>query len=298
MIYNFKKETKLYLVRAGLRYTLDTYSDLTFSQTFNETPRKVKTLHEPYNMFDEVVIVKANPANFTFTMPLLTQGDLNIVKDLMLDYETTGATLKTFDLYVQSNTETYKIEKAVIENAIFQITRDSVVVINISGSAAKLQKFTDAIPGILIARSSSMTHIIPTAMQVMVDSVEQPHISAIGLELQNSVRWLEAATIHNGINVTSASETVFPEAFVVEGRVFSGSVQQYITPDTNADTNTWKTNVPISIKIGAVSPNWLMQFVLPRAVYTNRVNPDEIYMHNYDFRLLGSPSDLKTVIQI
>ncbi len=66
-VYNFKKKVKFFVVIDGLRYQIEINPDVSFSQTFNEEQRKVKTLHDPKNMFDRASITNASPANFNFT---------------------------------------------------------------------------------------------------------------------------------------------------------------------------------------------------------------------------------------
>ncbi|RZK44450.1 MAG: hypothetical protein EOO61_03770, partial [Hymenobacter sp.] len=151
-IYNFKKDTKVYIVRGANRYTLDVYPDFNFSQTFDETAVPVKTLHSQFDMAENAVITKANPANFNFTVPILYENDLNIVFDLLLDYETgvPEATLKTADIYFANSSEIYKIEKCAFESGVFQLQNSAVITISLSGTGKKLSKYTGTIPGTVI----------------------------------------------------------------------------------------------------------------------------------------------------
>ena len=298
MIYNFKKETKVYVVVAGLRYTLDVYPDLTFSQTFNETSVPVKTLHSQYDMFENAVITKANPANFTFTVPMLYEADLNIVYNLLLDYDTgqPEATLKTADLYFETNSEVYKIEKCAFESGTFQIQKDAAMTLNLSGSGKKLSKFTGAIPGTLQARSATRSFGRVTAMEILIKGSVQPYISAVTVEVKNNVTWVDFATLQNSQSVKDASGTMYPEAFVVGSRVLSGTIQQYVTDETRTNVNGWSTSAPISISAGELGKASLFKVTIPAAVYTNRLEVQDLYTQSYDFRMVSNPATLSSVI--
>ena len=71
-------------------------------------------------MFEGSTITKANPATFTVEVPLTIEKDESIVIDLLSDLvETTDAgvttqQLKSFDMYVQTGSSTFKIENAVM----------------------------------------------------------------------------------------------------------------------------------------------------------------------------------------
>lgn len=288
--YNFKKNTKLYVVRNGVRYLLDIYPDLTFSQTFNETNVPVKTLHSQYDMFEGAVITSANAANFSFSAPILLEGDLNILFELLMDYDETSseATLKTADLYVESNTEVYKLEKAVFETGTFQIVKDRPLMVSIAGTASKLSKHVGAIPGMLLPRKTTRTFSLVTSMAVNVASVLQKYITAVTIELRNDVRWNDFSTLQNSIGISGASGTQFPGAFVVGSRVLSGTIQQYITDETNT-VNTWGNNVPISVQVGSVGATWNLEFLIPNAVFTNRLEVQDVYVQSYEFRMTSNP---------
>lgn len=296
--YNFKKDTKLHVVRNGLRYTLDIYPDISFSQTFNETNVPVKTLHSQYNMFENAVITKANPANFTFTIPMLLEGDMGIVLELLTDYDTTSdeATLKTSDLYVESNSEVYKLEKAVFESGTFQIVKNALISLSIAGTARKLRKYTDGLPGVPQARTATRTFSATTAMMVAIAGTVQDRITAVSIELKNDVQWMEFATLHNSMGISDVSGTMFPETFFVSSRTLSGTIQQYVTDETNSNVNSWNTNTSINVQVGNLGSDWTLQFLIPTAVFTNRVEVQDLLIQSYDFRMTSNV-DLSTVIK-
>lgn len=296
--YNFRKDSKVYVVRGGLRYVLDVYPDLTFSQTFNETNVPVKTLHSQYDMFEGAVITKANPANFTMTIPVLDESDMDVLISLLVNYDNTSteATINSADLYVENNSEVYKLEMAVIETGTFTIARDSIIVLSLSGSARKLSKHVGAIPGTLQARSSTRTYAIPTRVEVMLGATTLTNVAGLSIELSNDVQWVDFATLQNSLVINGASETMFPEVFVVGSRTLSGNIQQYITDETNTTVQSWSTSTSLSIKAGNLGSGWALEFALPSVVYTNRLDPQEVYIQSFDFRMNANPTDLSLVI--
>ena len=76
-MYNFKKNAKLYIVEldatgsALKQHSIEIYSDITASQTFDEQGYKRKTLHNLTDLHDYAVVNNANVANFSFTTPVL-----------------------------------------------------------------------------------------------------------------------------------------------------------------------------------------------------------------------------------
>jgi hypothetical protein len=288
--YNFKKDSKFYVVRSGLRYSLDVYPDFSCSQTFEETAVQVKTLHSQFDMFEDATITKASPANFSLTCPILVEHDLDIMLELLKDYDgnTIEAQMKTADLYVVSNSETYKLEKAVIEGGTFTLSNNAPITLSLSGSASKLSRYVGTVPGTPVARSATRTYGRITTLAVTVGGVLQPSITSVSIELKNNVQWLDFATLQNSLQISGASGTQFPGAFVVSSRVLSGTIQQYLTDETATNANTWNTNSSINVKASHAGTT-MLEFAIPKVVYTNRLEVQDLFLQSYDFRMSGNP---------
>ena len=120
MSYSFLRESKLYIVYSGTKYRIYTSSAISLNQTFAEDSYSVKTLHDQSKMFENTSITKANPASFYFDVPLTIEKDESIVIDLLGDLLATSDSdietqqLKSFDIYVQTGSRTFKLESAVI----------------------------------------------------------------------------------------------------------------------------------------------------------------------------------------
>lgn len=295
--YNFKRNTEFYIVYGGLKYKLDVYKGVTFSQTFSEESVVKKTLHNPNNNFDGVSIVKAAPANFNFTIPLLNEDDLKIVFNLLIDYD--GYNIKSFDLYADSDHGVYKIQTAVIESGAFRISTKEPLSLEISGSGSKLSRVGDSssytIPGTLQTRSSTTTYVIPRILKCTVSGSTLDYVTGVTLELQNKIAWTENKTLQASLAVTDETNTIYPSSYTLEGRILSGSLTQYVTSDSYVDGQTWDTDAPITIQTGA-GPSYTLEISIPSAVYTNRITPDELYTQTFDFRMLTNPSALSSVI--
>ena len=112
MSYSFLRESKLYIVYSGTRYRIYTSSAISLNQTFAEDSYSVKTLHDQSKMFEGSTINKANPASFSFDVPLTIEKDESVIITLLGNL--TDGQLKKFDIYVVTTNSTFKLENAII----------------------------------------------------------------------------------------------------------------------------------------------------------------------------------------
>lgn len=299
--YSFKQNCKVYLVQGNLRWKIEVYPDLTFSQTFEEKSHNVKTLHDQNAMFEDATINKANPADFSFTCLLVKGDDFNVIGNWLTLRNGLGSdeALTTYDIYVDNGVDIFKITKGVAVRATFQMIRDQLITVSLQGTASQLTKFGPtgtAIPGVLQVRDEVHTPIIIRRLVIELDGVVLPNIAGLTLELSNEVQWIEYDTLHKSLYVTSASDTQVPEAFVVSKKVLSGTIQQYLT-DTNSDNlQSWSTNSTLRIRVGDSSVYYL-DINMPKVVFTNRIQPDVLFSQAYDFRLISSPTNVYDVLK-
>jgi len=296
-VYNFKKEAKVYIVKDGLRYLLDVYPDLGISQTFTESSIEVKTLHAQYDVFDKAIINTANPANFNVTIPVLAESDMSIVLNLLRDYNSGEANIASFDIYIENiGGEVYELKTAVIESGTIQIPRDGIITLSISGTASKLSRYTIALPGTLQSRTTR-THIIPSLFGIKIAGTELANVTGISIELKNTIKWLDNATIHKSMSVINHSNTIYPEKYILEARVLSGTIQQYTTNENNSTVNTWAVGSSILVRAGDSKTNWYIEVNIPSSVYTNRLELQDLYVQSFDFRMNSNPSDITQIIK-
>ena len=287
MSYSFLKESKLYLVYGGNKYRIYTTSAITFSQTFAEDSYPVKTLHDQSKMFEGSTITKANPANFSFEVPLTAEKDESIVITLLSDL--TDAQLKSFDLYVQTGSSILKLENAVITNADFSFATREQFSVAISGQGTKLTRAGNesyTIPGSLQSESSTRTPqtIYPV---VTIDSLDMSSILSANVSISTEISWTKYDNLHDSLSVTNSSNAMFPSTYTIGKRIASGAITQYQN-DNNItqfdDFNTSSNLILKAVETGkASSDSGFFQLQLNPVSYTARMGVAEVYTQSYDF---------------
>jgi hypothetical protein len=280
-MYNFKKNTKVFLVKDELRYKLEVYPDLSVSQTFDEQGYKRKTLHTLADLHEHAVIVKANPANFSMTVPIFDQA--TIQKELELSCDYTAGQAPSFDLYIESDNVIYRLEKCVFENTVFNLDRAQVLTASLSGSASKITKVT-SIPGTLQATPERQFARI-TNFCAKIGTTTLDYIANATIEFSNDIEW----TKNDTVNAAVAGEVSFPQNYVLTGRQVNGSFTQFLTDANKSELSDYSTILPIEIKVNTN----LLVFDLPSAVFTRREETGDLFTRTYDFRL---NSNAETVI--
>ncbi len=287
MSYSFLKESKLYLVYGGNKYRIYTNSAITFNQTFAEDSYPVKTLHDQSKMFEGSTITKANPANFSFEVPLTTEKDESIVITLLSDL--TDAQLKSFDIYVQTGSSTFKIENAVITNADFAFgTRDQFLVA-VSGQGTKLTRAGNesyTIPGTAQSESATRT---PLAIYpvITLDSLSMGSIVSANVSISTEISWTKYDNLHDSLSVTSSSNAMFPSTYTIDKRIASGAIMQYQTDNNITQFDDFNTSSDLTLKAvetgKASSDSGFFQLQLNPISYTARMNVADVYTQSYDF---------------
>ncbi len=298
--YNIKKDAKVYLVHNSTRYQLEVTEEISFSQTFTDQTYSKRTLHNLNHFFDESNIKKANPANFEFTIPIIMENDLNIVHNLLLDYDTAGGhSLKDFDLYIETPHIVYKLDKCVITNGTYIIEKLETLTLGIQGQASKLTK-EPSLPGTgqglsIAARTNTLgfqqiKHLVATIGSTnMLDSLFRASV-----EVQNDIKWTPYETVDDALTVTTASTSMYPSNFTLEKRIVSGSFSRYTTPDNDSDVQTWDTDQAIVLQAGMTATTGF-HFNLDKCTFTTRAMVDEVFSHTYDWKLNSNPTDLRDV---
>ena len=287
MSYSFLKESKLYLVYGGNKYRIYTNSAITFNQTFAEDSYPVKTLHDQSKMFEGSTITKANPANFSFEVPLTTEKDESIVITLLSDL--TDAQLKSFDIYVQTGSSTFKIENAVITNADFAFgTRDQFLVA-VSGQGTKLTRAGNesyTIPGTAQSESATRT---PLAIYpvITLDSLSMGSIVSANVSISTEISWTKYDNLHDSLSVTSSSNAMFPSTYTIDKRIASGAIMQYQTDNNITQFDDFNTSSDLTLKAvetgKASRDSGFFQLQLNPVSYTARMGVADVYTQSYDF---------------
>ena len=305
--YNFLRESNVHLVYGGSRYLLKTAPDVSFSQTFAEDAYEVKTLHDQTKMFQGTSITKANPANFSFSVSLTTEKDETIVKALLTDYDATeGQTrINTFDLYIVTGESTFKLDECVITNGDFNLSKGSPLTLSVSGQASKLERVGHgydplegltpySLPGSLVSASSTRTPTL-SLIDVEVGGSDVSNIISATLSVQNEISWTPYETLQSSLSVTNASNAMYPSEFTLGRRVVSGNITQYLTDSNSSTSQTFNTDTTVRVKT-IVNGSTFLDANLGNCMFTKRMEQGEVLTQTFDYRLVGNPANLSTVI--
>ena len=293
--YNIKKQTKVYLVYSGNRYELEVSPDVSFGQTFTDTTKSVKTLHSQ-DFFEKSNIKKANPANFEFTIPIFKENDIEVVHDRLLD-------CATFDLYISTQQDVFKLEKAVITNGTYGIERSTPLTLTVSGQASKLSKVgtfgSYTVPGPVQSSTANRTYLRTTEITNTLNSADiSSETISINAELQNDIQWTPYTTVQGGISATSRSNAEFPENFTIGKKTFSGTIVRYLCDTNNSLVNDFDETATLRIKAGQTIGGSFFgfDFNMPACSFTNRSAVSEIFTQSYDWKLTDNSQALNLTI--
>jgi len=244
-------------------------------------------------MFEGSTITKANEANFSFDVPLTIEKDESIVMDLISDL-VDSEQLKSFDIYIQTGSSTFKIENCIVATATFMFNPREQFKISVEGQGTKLTRAGDenySIPGSAQSESSTRTPLLVYPV-VSVDSLNMSSIIGTTLTIQNDITWTPYETLQESLAVTSVSNAMFPSAYTIPGRVVSGAIRQYQTDNNITQFDDFSTNSNITLKAVQVgkadSDSGFFSININPAMFTARMNVENTYTQSYDFRSLDN----------
>ena len=311
MSYSFLRESKLYIVYGGNKYRIYTSSAITFNQTFAEESYSVKTLHDQSKMFEGSSITKANPASFSFDVPLTIEKEESPVLTLASDLNSSNI-LTSFDMYIQTGSSTFKLEGAVITSASFDFVPQNQVTMRVEGEGKKLTRVGNEsydwhsaytapsgsnwdTDGSNQLSSSTRTPLIVYPV-ITLTGKDMSHILSINLNIQNEMTWTPYETLHDSLDSTM----MFPSAHTVEKRIISGEIRQYQTDNNVIQFDDFSTDTQLTIKaikVGEASnATPFFQIAIDPIMFTARMQPTEVYTQSYDFRSLRNTDPVSTQI--
>ena len=283
--YSFLKEAKVYIVYGTTKKQLD-ISSVSFSQTFTEETRSVKTLHNQNNMFEGSVINTANPANFELRTNLLIEDASKIVFDRLTD-------TNSFDLYISTESDVFKLEKCVITNGTINIERLRPLSLSISGQASKLIPGSSVPSGMTLrTASSSRTYNLNKDLFVSLGSANiSDHLVAVSIELQNDIQWIPYKTVQ------TAAGTRYPTQYTVSKRVLAGNIRRYLNDDTESNSQSYGKNQALRIKAGTLIGGLFkgIDFNSTNCSLTQRVQTGTVFTKNTDWRMVQNPASVAGV---
>ena len=323
-IYQFLENADVYLQpSAGTdTYKLDiTPEGVSFSQTFTEHTYAKKTLHQQSHNIKEGSISKANPADFSFTIPLLRENDFDTIFNLLVDLNTSD-TLDTFNLFFFVDNSAYIIEKCVFTNGNFPINNASPLSIQLSGQGTRLYVYNAPTTGIhqgkivdslgnlsalfqsqtdvpkftqanIVARSNTR-NFLPLTEAILIEtyapagSNRSESVANLNIELQNNISWVGYTTVHKRLSVTDNSNSQYPDNFTLKNRSLAGNASYYVGKDRSAST-AWIEGTEFTITAFSRSnnTNYGLKLIAPLNI-TTRVTPGSVITNSYDWRLASN----------
>ena len=298
-VYNFRRESSVFIVHGGSRYAINTTPEVSISQTFAEDSYTVKTLHDQTKMFSGTTITKANPANFSFSVYLTEEKDETIVKSLLTEYDTSSGEqlVKTFDLYVVSTESTFKIENCHINSGDFMFDIGQPLTLAVSGQGEKLTRAGDStftVPGTVVSPSATYTPTTPV-LDVEIGGTDVPNLVSATLNVQNNTNFKGYDTLQDSLSVTNNTNAMYPSGFTLEDRVVAGNITQFLTSNNSSTFFDFSTNSNITLKT-LLNGGTFFQAALTGCMFTKRIQVGEAFQDVIDFRLASSPANLNTII--
>lgn len=238
--FRFLKEASLYVVYGSNKYKLDT-NEISFSQSFKEKSYEVKTIQEQ-SSFEGSVINEANPANFSFNVPLLKEVRNKVVVDRLIDCE-------SFDLYISTEQDVLKLQKCVIQDGTFEINKSRPLRLAVSGEASKLSNYTGTIPGTLQNTTvTASTYTMATIDTLTLDGEDiSSDVVSLTVELQNDIDWNKYNTLQGTYSTTSASTSMYPSNYTIGTRMLGGTITKYLKDDAILD---WGVDKELTLTLG------------------------------------------------
>ena len=106
--------------------------------------------------------------------------------------------------------------------------------------------------------------------------------------------------MHGALSATTPDTSMYPSSFSLSKKILSGSITAYLTNINAAEAQTWDSSAQIQIKAGnGLSSNSFRGFNFGPATcsYTNRANTGDVFIHNYDWRMIQNPTNLADELQ-
>lgn len=318
--FEFRREGRVWLedttVSPSQYYLLHTTRDVTFSQTFQEQGVGRRTLHDRTKFVEGSSITRANPADFSFTLYMI-DGEFGFEHqhkplNFLLNTNSTTEGIDSFNLYFvysdYSPEAYYKLEKCVFTSGSFNIPRNGLMTVNLSGTASKLDRREDSFSTTELVNQSgtylsdySLNPVFAVSKEFTVEFKpllsyeEQDKILGASIEVQNNIDWTPNSTLQESLDVTAEFNTIFPNNYVLTEKSVGGSIQQYTDTEvlnqggSQNYIQAWR-DIDIRISAGLASSNIQLVATFPDARFTTRTNFGEVFTQNYDFRAIEDTS--------
>lgn len=273
-MYNFSRNLKLYVVKSGSRYKIDTYAGLDFSYVYNETSIERKTIHEQDKLHKGAVVNYITPGSLSFTTPLRYGNPL--------DFSIEGSDSYERVFYVEGDNFKLKINRAAIESIQYNFAREGVFTVTVRASFPTAEP-VDTIPEPIVEETGAFGYI--EKLQVLLEGQEVTNITGINLELSSDIRWIDYESIHE----VSQGYKVARRDWVIAQRTYSGAIMQNLTTDTYDDQLITEDTSASSLYFKVSGANGtLLELTLAPITYTTRIDfGSDLVTKAYDFKMIG-----------
>jgi len=294
--------------------SIDIYPDYTVSQTITDKTYSQKTIQEQHKLHDSSNIVKLNPLNAEFTVPILEENDYDLLYELLLDTENDN--LKEFEMLIvpEEGDVSHYCFNCFITSGTFIIERSKNLALKISvegGYAAVLPHSSNTYRLLsnsieLASRSGTRTFEMPTYIKCVLDGFDLTEaLVSMSIELQNKITWTPYQTVESALAIdedVSTPPTTLPRPTkcTLSKRILSGSITKYAGFDSTLSQNTilsFATNKALEIRAGNTETSGF-RFTLTNCSYTTRSNTSDVFTSVYDWKMNDNPTDLSTKILI
>ena len=260
-----KRNSNVYLqTPTNAFYKLPVYNDLSFSQVYSEEQLSRKTLHNPDDLIAEGFASSLNPGNFSFTIPIIDTAIAQALAEVFAEHNPTTNTI-----YVQNESTIVRLNKCVVQNIVFNFSKEAISTLSVSGSYADSQNAT--LP-VLTQQLPGIVYTIVEGLNVTVDGDEVENITSINIEISNEINWLQNQTMHD-------SGPVARENFVVSEKTVSAT----ISANQSISNPEYFNNTSVVMTVRSTNSNFLV-FTFNPSIVSTRNQLDEVTKKGYDIR--------------
>ena len=220
--------------------------------------------------------------------------DLATEIDTSSDSGITTQQLKSFDIYIQTGSSTYKLEGAVITSSSFDFVPENQFQIRLEGQGKKLTRAGDesfSIPGSAQSESATRTPLI-VYPHLTLNSLNMGNIISCNITIQNNIEWTPYETLNDSLAVTGPGNAMFPTTYTLGNRIASGEIRQYQTDNNVTQFDDFMTSTNLIIKafqVGKPSDGTpFFQLELNPVMFTSRLQIADVYSQSYDFSSLDN----------
>jgi hypothetical protein len=284
--YSFKRDSEVYVVFGGNQYSIDV-SDIVYGQSYQESSYKQKTLQDQ-NYFDGVNTYILEPASFTITFYAIREKDFEVLFERGLD------TL-TFDLYIKTEQDTFKLEYAIVSQVSFKVQKNNPLGLEVSGEASLLTRVGSGsytVPGTVIDRSGTKTFNLIKHVKATIDgTTEYTSLTSFVAELKNEINWTSYITVPENCGIPETA--VYPTAFTIGKRILEGSFALH-----EIENFPYSSSALLSLEAGEYFGGTLYGFLfnIPKVLYTTTINTGAVFTQRYLWTMTHNPDSLFQVI--